>query len=165
MKLQSVKELENIRACVRLTWNIEGDCLEAGVYTGGSAKEIRTYMNPDKKLYLYDTFEGFKDLQDKEQNIKYLFTEKYSIQYNLINTEVVKGYFPETLIEKPLAFAHLDMDTYESTKKGLDAIYPLMSKGGIILLHDYENPDLFIKEACSGYNVVTLGTSQAYIIK
>jgi hypothetical protein len=163
--LQSAKELENILACVRLTWDIEGDCLEAGVYEGGSAKEIRTYMNPNKKLYLYDTFEGFKDLVVGEEKLSKLFVDEYCIDFKLNNTKIIHGYFPDSAIDVPLSFAHLDMDTYESTKKGLEYVYPRMTKGGIILIHDYLNSNLKVKEACEGYDVITLGTSQGYIIK
>ena len=159
--LQSAKELENILACVRLTWDIEGDCLEAGVYEGGSAKEIRKYMHPDKKLYLYDTFEGFKD-DDSEWTKR--FKKDYGME-EIENTEIIKGYFPDSAKDGIFSFVHLDMDTYESTRRGLAFAYPRMAKGGIILIHDYLNLELAVKEACEGYDVVTLGTSQGYIIK
>lgn len=166
MILQSDKEIENILACVRLTWDIEGDCLEAGVYNGGSAKEIRKHMNPNKKLYLYDTFESFKDLCEKDpESLRHIFDDSYNITDSFENTEIVKGYFPDSAIDCKLSFAHLDMDTYISTKKGLEYIYPRMSKGGIILIHDYIHSTLSVKEACEGFEVKTLGTSQGYIIK
>lgn len=38
--------------------NVKGACAEAGVFAGDFAKYINQYF-PTKKLYLFDTFEGF----------------------------------------------------------------------------------------------------------
>ena len=51
-----------------------------------------------------------------------------------------KGLFPGTaseLSEKKFSFVHLDADLYESTLEGLRFFYPRMTKGGIIICHDY----------------------------
>ena len=44
--------------------HLQGNVAEAGVYTGGYAHYINKYF-PDRKLYLFDTFEGF-DARDLE---------------------------------------------------------------------------------------------------
>lgn len=56
---------------------------------------------------------------------------------------IKKGYFPETTtdIEDSFCFVNLDVDIYESTKCGLTYFYPRMEKGGIIMIHDYNNYD------------------------
>ena len=36
-----------------------------------------------------------------------------------------------------MAFVHIDPDLYEPTKEGLILFYPLLSQGGIMLIHDY----------------------------
>ena len=43
----------------------KGECAEAGVFEGDFAKWINQYF-PDRKLYLFDTFEGF-DMRDIEK--------------------------------------------------------------------------------------------------
>ena len=51
------------------------------------------------------------------------------------------GRFPETAtgITEKFVFVNLDMDLYEPTLEGLRFFYPLMSPGGVILIHDYFN--------------------------
>jgi len=39
-------------------YNVEGSAAELGVYKGNFAMQIN-YFLPDRKLYLFDTFEGF----------------------------------------------------------------------------------------------------------
>jgi O-methyltransferase len=49
-----------------------------------------------------------------------------------------RGLFEDTLHpEKPVAFAHIDGDWYESVKICLDRIYPKLSPGGFIVLDDF----------------------------
>lgn len=50
---------------------ISGNCAEVGVYKGDFAKYINKYM-PNKKLYLFDTFEGFdeRDFDSESEEVK-----------------------------------------------------------------------------------------------
>lgn len=128
---------------------VQGSVAEAGVFRGEFAKEINTYF-PDRKCYLFDTFEGF-DKRDFGYEEKPSMTEEANhlratsedIVYNKMpNKEMVeirKGYFPETTkeIEDTFAFVNLDMDLYQPTIEGLKFFYPRMSVGGVILIHDY----------------------------
>ena len=41
-----------------------------------------------------------------------------------------------------IAFAFLDGDLYESIKDSLRLVGPRMSEGGVIMVHDYNNPAL-----------------------
>ncbi|MCP4540392.1 MAG: hypothetical protein GY832_24910 [Chloroflexi bacterium] len=53
------------------------------------------------------------------------------------------GLFPKTgafVSEKEFSFVYLDVDVYQSTKESLEFFYPRMTKGGIILSHDYQYP-------------------------
>ena len=55
------------------------------------------------------------------------------------NIILKSGRFPETAsgIHDNFAFVNLDMDFYEPTIESLRFFYPLMSEGGVILIHDY----------------------------
>ena len=129
---------------------IEGAVAEAGVYRGEFAKYINKYFY-NRKCYLFDTFKGFMTYDiGKEQapsltaanhlkNVKVEETlQKMPIRENIV---VKIGRFPETAvgIDEKFAFVNLDMDLYEPTIEGLRFFYPLMSDGGVILVHDYFN--------------------------
>jgi O-methyltransferase len=71
---------------------------------------------------------------------------KKEVESNLKNTnyenwETIEGDVLETLDHKPpkgpIALLRLDTDWYESTKKELTVLFPLLVKGGILLLDDY----------------------------
>jgi O-methyltransferase len=52
-----------------------------------------------------------------------------------------KGIFPETAkdVNDKFCFVSLDVDLYEPTKEGLKFFYPLLSPGGVIMVHDFNN--------------------------
>lgn len=132
--------------------NIKGSVAEIGVSQGKFAQKINLLF-PGRKLYLFDTFEGLGG-KDKDRALKMGWGEKqYALDEKGVSIEdvlqimpyretcvVKKGYFPESFdLEEDLAFVSLDIDFYDTTKKGLEIIYPYLSKGGYIMVHDYHN--------------------------
>lgn len=127
--------------------DIQGSCAEVGVYKGDFAKYINFYM-PDRKLYLFDTFEGFgkQNQIDIEQfsnlNERFLDTSVDEVLEKMPyknQIEIKKGYFPTTAkgIEDRFVFVSLDADLYAPIKAGLDFFYDKMVRGGYIFVHDY----------------------------
>ena len=131
---------------------LTGDLAELGVYQGDFAAQINRRF-PDRKLYLFDTFEGFdsRDILVENRNEHSraavgdfsdtsveLMLSKMSAPEQVV---VRKGYFPNTAdgVNAEFAFVSLDADLYEPTFNGLKWFYPRMVSGGIILLHDYRN--------------------------
>ncbi len=129
---------------------IPGEVAEAGVFQGEFAKIINDIFS-DRKLYLFDTFEGFdeRDIWYEEKNN---FSEAKRGHLNLTSEELVlekmpnpgqciikKGYFPDSAkdVSAEFCFVNLDMDLYKPTLEGLRFFYPRMVKGGIIIVHDY----------------------------
>jgi hypothetical protein len=50
---------------------------------------------------------------------------------------VIKGIFPASLQKMPpIAFAHIDVDQYESYRGAINALSPLMVDGGIMWFDD-----------------------------
>jgi O-methyltransferase len=131
--------------------NINGSVAELGVYKGDFARNINTVF-PDRKLYLFDTFEGFD-----EKDIKIDVEKKYSTgtqDFSETSIDIVlgkmkykencvikKGYFPETTknVDEKFAFVSIDVDLYEPIYNGLCYFYPRLEKGGYIFIHDYNN--------------------------
>lgn len=129
---------------------INGCVAEGGVFQGEFAKEINRVF-PDKKLFLFDTFEGFntKDIVI-EQSRQYSdfraghldITSLDLVMSKLPNPEktvICKGYFPDTTegINETFCFVNLDFDLYSPILAGLEYFFPRMEKGGVILVHDY----------------------------
>lgn len=130
--------------------NIGGCVAEAGVFQGEFASIINENF-PDRKLYLFDTFEGFdeRDIAYEEINN---FSHAAKGQLSTTSEDMVlgrmkypnncivcKGYFPESAknIKEQFVFVNLDMDLYKPTLEGLRFFWPLMVQGGIIVIHDF----------------------------
>jgi Macrocin-O-methyltransferase (TylF) len=53
---------------------------------------------------------------------------------------LVEGLFQNTLrLDEPVALAHIDADWYESVKTCLERIEPHLSRGGILVIDDYDH--------------------------
>lgn len=131
--------------------NLDGSVAEVGVYKGKFAKYINQYF-PSKKLYLFDTFEGF-DEKDKKTEKELGFDDatqdfsNTSVEMVLKNMPfpkkciIKKGFFPQTTagLEDSFVFVSLDTDLYEPIYQGLIYFYPRMKKGGYIFVHDVNN--------------------------
>ncbi|MFW0871384.1 MAG: TylF/MycF/NovP-related O-methyltransferase [Patescibacteria group bacterium] len=151
--------------------NIPGDFVECGVWRGGNMMLIADILEnkniTNRKIYLYDTFEGmsepkkvdviagsnFKNTFEIWSNSKkanynewcYASIEEVKNNMKLTNFPqekiiYVKGKVEITLsknIPDKIALLRLDTDWYESTKKELDVLYPNLSKNGVLIIDDY----------------------------
>ncbi len=147
-----VATLENCAREIRER-NVAGNVAEAGVYQGGFAAYINKLF-PNRKLYLFDTFEGFNE-QDSAIELKNGFsgasqdwgeTSEEIVLSKMIRPEnciIKKGFFPETAADikkdETFCFVSLDMDLYQPIYEGLKFFYPRLSKGGYIFVHDCRN--------------------------
>lgn len=136
-----------------LSQNIVGDVAELGVYKGDLAWQINLLFK-NRKLYLFDTFEGF-DKRDISIENTFHYSRGQVGDFADTSVEDVlhrcpypsqiiikKGYFPQTssgLETHQWAFVSLDADLYEPIYAGLKYFYPRLNQGGMILLHDYHN--------------------------
>ena len=134
---------------------LEGDFAECGVWRGGSvmamARKLRELGVSDRTIWLYDTFSGMtapteKDIEASsgasaaelmqttavgDGNNVWAFATKEDVVANLTLTgypmerfHLVGGDVAQTL-------------KYESTKMGLEVLYPRLVPGGICILDDY----------------------------
>jgi O-methyltransferase len=130
--------------------NIPGCVAELGVYKGNFAKYINVSF-PDRKLFLFDTFEGFPE-QDRQKDTEkgFSFQKKGHLSGTSVelvlkkmkypeNCIVKKGYFPETAkdINENFVFVSIDTDLFEPIYNGLCYFYPKLHLGGYIFVHDY----------------------------
>jgi predicted O-methyltransferase YrrM len=150
--------------------NIVGDFVECGVWKGGSAMLIAAMLKKNgitnRKLYLYDTFEGMSEPTDsdktstgksatdllKQENKEdassiWCYSSLEEVKTNLFSTGFapeniffIKGKVEDTLKENlpgKLSLLRLDTDWYESTKMELEVLFPLLVEKGILIIDDF----------------------------
>lgn len=175
---QADNEAYQIFMAAQRTKKIDGDIAEVGVSRGGSAKVI-CEANGGKSIHLFDTWRGSPELGTF--NAPTLFgggyapsledVKKYLAGYP--NVYFYKGVFPDTaadIVNKNFSFVHLDVDSDESILNCLRFFYPKMSKGGIIISHDYSHWPEFRKAIDSFFEnkpevVIELSGTQCLIVK
>jgi len=133
--------------CRRLE-TVPGAAAELGVYRGFFARSINRLL-PERKLYLFDSFEGFRENAGASESFQAAHAntgiEKVlAIMPNPENIIVKPGFFPESLngLEERFCLASLDVDFEETTLEGLRYFWPRLNKGGCLLLHDWGSPKL-----------------------
>ena len=112
---------------------LDGSCAEGGVFEGDFAKEINELF-PNRKLYLFDTFDGF-DERDISNEEGYIAERKGEFKISGVSPNTVlkkmsnpgniiikAGFFPETTkgINDKFVFVNLDFDLYAPTLAGLN---------------------------------------------
>ena len=136
---------------------VDGDVVEFGCYVGESSKYLMKTLielSSEKKLFVYDSFEGLPELSKWEENTGWRpgtlkSTEEILIsnfeQNNLPTPIIHKDWFknvPEDKIPEKISFAFLDGDFYDSIYDSLNKIFDRVSDGGYICFHDYQRNDL-----------------------
>ena len=111
-----------------------------------------------KMLWLYDSFEGLpaKTREDNSaagdafQAGELLVTKREVIEkfkkMGLKLPKIKKAFFDNLDIiydiPEKISYAFLDGDLYQSIKTSLRLVTDKMSQGGVIIVHDYNNPEL-----------------------
>ncbi|HVF45413.1 MAG TPA: TylF/MycF/NovP-related O-methyltransferase [Pyrinomonadaceae bacterium] len=149
---------------------VEGDIVECGVWRGGSmaaaARTLAALGRFDRRLYLFDTFEGMPppgahDINFEGEAAGDLYRERggrgggsdwcrageaevtrvmSECGYDESKIRLVKGRVEETIpSEAPerIAILRLDTDWYESTLHELEHLYPRLPRGGVVIIDDY----------------------------
>ena len=172
-------EAYQIFMAVEKTEKIDGDIAEVGSYKGGSAKLI-CEAKGNKKLHLFDTFDGLpnpchndcpKEFHKGQYSASLESVRNYLKKYQ--NVHLYKGLFPSTaepIKNKKFSFVHLDLDLYKGTLASIEFFYPRMSKGGILISHDYINT-MGIRKAFDDFfkdkpePIIEMSGSQCLIVK
>ena len=137
-------EAYQILSCARATAKVAGDIAEVGVYRGGSAR-LMCEGRGSRTIYLFDTFKG---LPSTSQSDSRFGTGQYAASFEEVRAylapfpdiHIYEGLFPSTsapINDKRFSFVHLDVDLYQPILDGLEFFYPRVSRGGMILIHDY----------------------------
>ena len=138
--------------------SLAGDYVELGCYKGDTSLLLAEVLQEtDKKLWLYDSFEGLPPKTEADVSelgrdfvAGALAVSKREVKARFLRAglrvPVIKKAWFEELVETDLpdkiALAFIDADLYASIKAGLKLVEDKMVAGGVILVHDYVNPAL-----------------------
>ncbi|MEI7727097.1 MAG: TylF/MycF/NovP-related O-methyltransferase [Bacteroidota bacterium] len=130
---------------------VPGVFVELGVYKGDSARVIH-HMDPSRPFHLFDTFSGFTagDLSVETGEAATYTPENFAdtnvqsvVKRISGNNNIIihQGYFPDSAdnFHEKVALVNIDADLYNPTRAGLELFYPLLSPGGVIMVHDYNH--------------------------
>ncbi|MBR1795812.1 MAG: TylF/MycF/NovP-related O-methyltransferase [Candidatus Saccharibacteria bacterium] len=173
-KQVSERETQKILELAEKSLEVEGDFVELGCYRGDTSVQLERllekhgfigkhlengeYQPPEKRLFIYDSFEGLprRVQQDgsaagtefKEGELlvtKREVVEKFK-RFGLKLPIIKKGFFenldPATDLPAKISFAFLDGDLYTSIRTSLKLVTPKLAKGATLIIHDYNNPQL-----------------------
>ena len=153
-----------IAELVQRTFHLEGHVAECGVFRGATLVGLAYVLKRSgvpKRVLGFDSFQGFDERaveRDSELGDA-SYIEKESKLFKNASTDVVRrklklvgvsetvdlipGYFNKTLkaySSEKFSFVHLDCDLYEPYKECLSFFYPRLSKGGVVLFDEYNDP-------------------------
>ncbi|MBR3230828.1 class I SAM-dependent methyltransferase [Candidatus Saccharibacteria bacterium] len=153
-RVETEKIIEIAGDCLSLA----GDYVELGCYKGDTSLLLAEVLQEtDKKLWLYDSFEGLPPKTEADSSelgrdfvAGALAVSKREVKARFLRAglrvPVIKKAWFEELAETDLpdkiAWAFIDADLYASIRVGLKLVENKMVAGGVILVHDYVNPAL-----------------------
>jgi hypothetical protein len=140
--------------------DVPGLIVECGTWRGGMIAGIADALGPDRRYFLFDSFEGLPPAKEidgqgaiawqadksspgyynncaaSEEEAREAMSKSAAKDYRLI-----KGWFDQTLPKmdwpEKIALLRMDADWYESTKCILDHLGGLIALGGVIIVDDY----------------------------
>ena len=154
----SEKETKCIISLASECLRANGDFVELGCYKGDTSLLLAEVLkNSDKKLWIYDSFEGLpeksawddsllgKDFKQGELSVTKREVKERFLRAGLKVPVIKKGWFSEFSSEdlpSEIAFCFLDGDFYESIRDGLKLVEGKIGEGSVLIVHDYNNPAL-----------------------
>jgi hypothetical protein len=139
-------EAAQLYYAVQSVRRVPGDLAEVGCYRGASAKLIRR-ADPAKLLRLFDTFAGLPEpeIQDRGEFCAGAFDCSLEDVAAYLGPDdrisFHPGLFPKDtgkqVEECKFSFVHLDVDLYRSTLDSLEFFHPRLSRGAVLIVHDY----------------------------
>lgn len=161
MEQVSHQETEEILRLAKTSLLQTGDFVELGCYKGDTSVLLAKLLKDeksDKKLWLYDSFAGLPEKTSEDSSTAgeqfkagELFVSKREViekfrRANLPMPVIKKAFFenlnPDSDLPSEVSFGFLDGDLYSSIKTSLKLVLPKLTKKGIIIVHDYNNPEL-----------------------
>ncbi|MBQ3294614.1 class I SAM-dependent methyltransferase [Candidatus Saccharibacteria bacterium] len=161
MEQVTKQETEEILRLAEKSLSAAGDFVELGCYKGETSLLLARLLKShgaDKKLWLYDSFAGLPEKTAEDASTageqfkagellvsKREVVEKFKrsgLPFPIIKKAFFEDLDPSADLPTAIAFAFCDGDLYGSIKTSLRLVLPKLSKDGVIIVHDYNNPEL-----------------------
>jgi len=120
----------------------------------------------ERAVYLYDTYEGMSEPTENDESFQgkpaselletqdkmisesvWCYSTLEEVKKNIGSTQYpsekihfIQGKVEDTIpaiLPEPIALLRLDTDWYESTRHELEHLFPLLAKGGVLIIDDY----------------------------
>ncbi|MDQ3093733.1 MAG: TylF/MycF family methyltransferase [bacterium] len=140
--------------------SVPGDVIELGCYEGTTSLFLQRELmksKAEKKLWLYDSFEGLPNKSSADSSpagLQFKTGELLASKQTLISNfkksslpipRIKKAWFsdlkPSDLPDK-ISFAFLDGDYYASIWDSLSLVWPKLSEGAVVIVDDYSSEAL-----------------------
>jgi O-methyltransferase len=147
--LVSADRIWVLHSLARQACHLFGNFWECGVYKGGTAILLKSVVTSasKKQLHLFDTFAGMPETDLLHDNYHrrgdFADTDLHVVRDRVghdVNVHYHCGFIPDTfagLEAERIAFAHIDVDIFQSVIDCCEFIYPRLSGGGFMVFDDY----------------------------
>lgn len=135
---------------------VAGDLIEAGVWRGGAIIFMRALLEAHgvatRQVIAADSFAGIPQSERFKHDQVNKWTDRWEAsladvrgaiaRFGLLDAQVelLEGYFADTLPSltgRTFALIRLDSDSFDSTETSLEFLYPLLNKGGAVIVDDW----------------------------
>lgn len=145
---------------------VSGDIVELGCNVGTASVFIQSILkqiDTERKFHVYDSFEGLPDSAKQDDTEKRTAKPgdlkvpkdwfiKHFQELELPLPVIHEGWFKDQDYPEKIAFAFLDGDFYSSIMDSWEKVFPRLSPGAIVCVHDYDYPPLpGVRAACDEF--------------
>jgi O-methyltransferase len=169
LTMTGLARLNDLQRCVEaiVTDAVPGDLIEAGSWRGGSSLLMRATLDAlgasEREVWVADSFQGFPapepepggypgSLEPFFAAFDYLAAPLEQVRDSFARlgyregVRFLPGFFEQTLPElaadqRRWSVIRLDCDTYDVTLLALRCLYPDLSRGGYVIIDDYNDID------------------------
>jgi hypothetical protein len=152
----AIGELAEVTRAISARRGVTGAVVECGCFKGGSTARLSLICKElGRRLVVFDSFEGLPEPEDWDADHQIARKRRFSrgeyrggVDEVIANVaaygsssvcEFVPGWFSTTMKNRTpdqVAVAFVDADLVASTRDALESLWPRLSSGGIVYVHD-----------------------------
>jgi O-methyltransferase len=163
--MNDARAISIILSALDQTHEVPGAVVEMGCHFGTTSLFLRRYMDrymPDKALHLYDGFRGLPErtVEDGPEPMRYVkgaccagadLLIKHFLEAGLVLPTVHAGWFADATYPDVISFAFFDADLFQPTMDSFAHVWPRLSIGGRVVVHDVGLVGCGTRRACETF--------------